>query len=132
MLRRRIFRLSGERKQWQAADMKRTRDRAAHSNLAELAKLFFATRQLIRSKLPHGGDANSWIRSEVLRFVRDSEPAPTMREIADYARIKAPSATSLVQLLQKLCFVCTAKSGRDRRVIRIELTAKGKRELYAY
>ncbi len=99
----------------------------------QLAPLFFATRQLIRSKLPHGtGDPNEWMRCETLRFVGGATPAPTMRDIADYLHVKAPSATSVVMLLEREGFVIRKREDIDKRIVRIELTEKGKRRVKKY
>jgi DNA-binding MarR family transcriptional regulator len=105
-------------------DMKRT--------YRELSALFFATRQIIRSKLPDGGaDPNAWLRFETLRFI-EGRGEPTMREVASYLHIKAPSATSLVSHLAKMGLVERRVGKEDRRVKRLMLTAQGRRALAAY
>jgi DNA-binding MarR family transcriptional regulator len=91
----------------------------------ELAPLFFETRQLIRSKLPHTAkDHNEWMRCEILRHIQTA-PSTTMREISDYLRIKAPSATSIVRLLEREGLVSRIPEEKDKRIVRIILTKKG-------
>jgi DNA-binding MarR family transcriptional regulator len=99
----------------------------------ELASLFFSTRQIIRQKMPAGRthDHNAWLRLETLGFIARSKK-PTMQDIAGYVRITAPSTTSLVRHLEKLGFVRRAHSHNDKRVVRIQVTEKGKRELQRY
>lgn len=72
-----------------------------------------------------------WLRCEMLRFI-DAAYNPTMRDIAAYARIKAPSATSLVAYLKSRGFVLHEKSTGDKRTVRIRLTPKGRAFLNSY
>src|SRR5438309_8680935 len=96
------------------------------NTFVELAQLFFATRQLVRSKLPHGsGDSNEWMRCETLRYIRLNTPAPTMREVANYLRVKAPSATSVVIRLEREGLVSRIREQDDKRIVRLALTHKG-------
>lgn len=95
-----------------------------------LLSLMFATRRLVRERiLARGGaaDPSAWLRLETLRFIDESD-SPSMRELASYLRITAPSATSLVGTLLKAGLVARAY-GKDRRIVRVRLTPKGKREL---
>jgi DNA-binding MarR family transcriptional regulator len=99
----------------------------------ELASLFFSTRQIIRQKLPSGksSDPNSWMRLEALRYIACSD-GPTMRDVAGYVRIKAPSVTSLVGHLVRLGLVTKRAEPSDRRVVRLYPTKRGLRSLEAY
>lgn len=103
----------------------------SNKNFQELASLFFEMRQTIRANLPQGeADPNAWMRCETLRFIAESE-RPTMQEIAKHLRVTAPSATSLARKLFALGWI-ERTPGKDKRVVRITLTAKGKRELGHY
>jgi len=103
------------------------------SAFVDLAPLFFKTRQLIRSKLPHTStDPNEWMRCEALRCVRARTPAPTMREVADYLRIKAPSATSVIIRLEREGLVSRIREKDDMRIVRITLTRKGEKRVEKY
>lgn len=99
-----------------------------NKTLQELASLFFSTRQIIRGKLPQGkADPNAWLRFQTMRYIEDSN-GPTMREVASYLRIKAPSATSLIAHLVGRGFVRRV-AGKDKRVTRLRLTPRGKKLL---
>ena len=98
-----------------------------NKDFQELTSLFFGMRQTIRANLPDGqADPNAWMRCETLRFIAEND-APTMREIAKYLRVTAPSATSLIRKLFSLGWIERKQSGSDKRVVRISLTAKGKK-----
>ncbi len=103
------------------------------AEFAELKSLFFSTKQIIRSQLPEGGDAdpNTWLRCEIMQFIKHSKK-PTMRDIAAYLRVRASSATSLVNNLSRAGLVRRVESGGDRRVVRVALTSKGEKILDAY
>jgi DNA-binding MarR family transcriptional regulator len=101
-------------------------------SFAELSSLFFEMRQAIRANLPQGqADPNAWMRCETLGFIAEND-RPTMQEIAKQLRVTAPSATSLVRKLFSLGWIERDASGSDKRVVRISLTAKGKKELSRY
>ncbi len=98
----------------------------------ELARLFFETRHIMRSKVPGGKkDPNAWMRSEALRFVAEHEQ-PGMKDIAEFLRIKAPSATSLVAHLEREGLVARRACDDDRRIVRIALTGKGRQAVESY
>ena len=100
---------------------------------SELTSLFFTTRQIIRQQLPSKGhaDPNTWLRFETLRFIAASKD-PTMQDVSQYLRIKAPSATSLISHLAKSCLISRKGEKGDKRVVRIQLTARGKKEVKDY
>lgn len=62
---------------------------------------------------------------ETLRFI-GAEKDPTMRDIAGYLRITAPSATAIVEALVKESFITRREDAKDRRLVRLSLSAKGK------
>lgn len=102
-------------------------------SFSEIAQLFFETRQLIRSKLPHSSvDPNEWMRCETMRFIYTQKPSPTMREIAEHLRITAPSATSIVRRLQREGFVLREREYTDKRVVHIVLSKKGQKRVNKY
>lgn len=49
---------------------------------------------------------------------------PTMKEIADHLKITPPSATAIVETMQKKKFINRIVDKKDRRTIKIELTPK--------
>jgi DNA-binding MarR family transcriptional regulator len=104
-----------------------------NTNLSELTSLFFTTRQIIKAQLPKSGnsDPNTWLRFETLRFIGESGN-PTMQDVAQYLRVKAPSATSLIAHLAKTGLIERKGEKGDKRIVRISLTARGKREVKNY
>src|SRR5262249_51071598 len=98
---------------------------------AQLASLFFSTRQIIRSNLNARPDPNAWLRLETLRFIAENAD-PTMQSVAEYLHIKAPSATSLVSTLERAGWVKRTVSKADKRIVCIDVTAQGRKELGKY
>lgn len=94
------------------------------------ASRFFAVRGVVRTKLAQGKklDPSAWLYVETLKFI-SLHKRPSMREVADYLSITAPSATSLVRGLMKDGLVERAVSSLDRRTSELSLTKKGKAEL---
>jgi len=76
-------------------------------------------------------DPNSWLRFETMKFI-DVSGEPTMRDIAEYLRIKAPSATSLIAHLASLGLIVRKVEKDDKRIVRIALSPKGAKEVDAY
>ncbi|HWP61128.1 MAG TPA: MarR family transcriptional regulator [Candidatus Paceibacterota bacterium] len=103
-----------------------------HDLFAELAKLFFETRQVIRANVAGDKpDPNAWMRFETLRYI-DDQGEPTMRDIARYLRITAPSATSLIAHLSREGWIKRVRGVPDMRTVRIVLSAKGASALARY
>jgi DNA-binding MarR family transcriptional regulator len=98
-----------------------------------LPNLFFVTRQLIRSKVRSAGKSghNSWMRLETLRYVGEHEKS-TMRDIATYLRITAPSATSLIAGLIRRKLIARERDKKDKRITRLRLSQEGRAMLSAY
>lgn len=102
------------------------------TELQRLATLYFTTRQIIRSQLPQGNvDPNEWLRFETLRFIA-AVKGPSMRDIAAYVRITAPSATSLVRHLEGRGLVRVHVGAGDKRSKRVVLTSRGRVALKHY
>lgn len=100
-------------------------------DIARAVSLFFAVRCAVRTKLAQGKKLNptSWLRVETLKFIADHEGL-SMRDVADYLSITAPSATSLVSGLIKEGLVTKRVDTRDRRALRLTLSRKGKSFLH--
>jgi DNA-binding MarR family transcriptional regulator len=100
---------------------------------SELTSLFFTTRQIIKAQLPKNGnsDPNTWLRFETLRFIAQAMN-PTMQDVAVFLSVKAPSATSLIAHLAKDGLIERKGEKDDKRIVRISLTARGKREVKNY
>jgi len=103
------------------------------NQFSELASLFFSTKQIMKKQMPTNAhsDPNSWLRFETMKFI-DVSGEPTMRDIAEYLRIKAPSATSLIAHLASLGLIVRKVEKDDKRIVRIALSPKGAKEVDAY
>lgn len=64
------------------------------------------------------------LQLEALRFIEAERP--TMKKIAEYLHIKAPSATSLVNNLVKNSYVKREEDRSDRRVVLMKITNAGR------
>src|ERR1700722_14821741 len=71
----------------------------------------------------------SFSQCETLRFL-EQERDITMRSIAKYFNIAAPSATAIVNELVRARLVARAENAEDRREVLLHLTQKGKKVLY--
>jgi MarR family transcriptional regulator, multiple antibiotic resistance protein MarR len=102
---------------------------ASPQALEALIPLIFKTERLLRDRA-HGDriDPFTVIRLETLRHIAEAGN-PTMKEIAGNLKVTAPSATSVVSGLVKAGLVVRKESAGDRRVVRLALTAKGRRAL---
>jgi len=82
--------------------------------------------------MKHGAHAQgfSWLHFEALRYVRD-HGRPTMRDIAAHFSITPPAATLLVEGLVANRMLRRIVEAKDRRTVRVALTAKGKTYLDA-
>lgn len=65
---------------------------------------------------------------EALWFISESGE-PLMREVANYLKVKAPSATALIEELAKSGQLTRTANPHDRREVRVRLTQKGKKTL---
>lgn len=91
-----------------------------------LVSLLFQVNRLIRENTRDQEqiDPSTVLQIETLGFIEAEQP--TMKAIADYLHIKAPSATSLVNGMVKLGLVKRISDPDDRRSVKMIITAKGK------
>ena len=103
------------------------------SVFSELASLFFSTKQIMKKQMPRDGhaDPNAWLHFETMRFIGESNE-PSMQDIANFLRIKAPSATSLIAHLVDAGLLVRKTAQGDKRIVRIGLTPRGSREVADY
>lgn len=101
-----------------------------------LMSLFFNTGRLIKEKSGNitgtgchviEGGHYSMLRVEVIRLIELEEP--TMKRIAEYLNIKAPSATSLVNGLVHTGYIKRISNPDDRRMVKMKITDKGREYL---
>jgi MarR family transcriptional regulator, organic hydroperoxide resistance regulator len=97
-----------------------------------LISLFFNTGRLIKEQscsintgCPFmATNQVSMLKLEAIQLIENEEP--TMKRIAEYLHIKAPSATSLVNGLVKSGYIKRISDPNDRRAVRMKTTDKGK------
>ncbi len=87
----------------------------------------FTFSRMLKEKMGAKSDiANlSMVQLQTLSFL-SKNPKSAMRDIADFLHIELPSATNLIEKLVKLQFVERRLDAKDKRWVRISLTAKGK------
>ena len=70
----------------------------------------------------------SMLHFETLRYI-EQHGKPSMRDVAGYFRVTPPAATLLIDGLVKNSYLTRTVDKKDRRGIRVALTAKGKQLL---
>jgi len=100
------------------------------ADLEKLVHLWFSTHRVLRERVQsdHKLDPMSVVRMETLRQVADN-PKISMREVAGCFGIRPSSATSLVNGLVKSGDLSRRHDPRDRRVVHLTLTLRGKKNL---
>jgi DNA-binding MarR family transcriptional regulator len=93
-----------------------------------LTLLFEVGRIIRRAMVTKQATAMPLSYIETLRFIEE-KGKPTMRDVAAYLRIAAPSATAIVEALVSEGHLERSADGKDRRIVRLALTAKGARLL---
>lgn len=91
--------------------------------------LMFEFGRLIRRRAAQAGTQSLTLpQLETLWFVHESEE-PLMRDVAQYLKVKAPSATALIEELAKGGLLVRVANPKDRREVRVRLTKKGEQVL---
>lgn len=106
------------------------------NNTDYLISLIFETGNLIRDKAREREKINplSFARLHVLHFIYEEienkkRNGPTMKDISERLRITPPSATSLVSGLVTNGELKRIYELKDRRLVRLAITSKGKTTL---
>ncbi|OIP78235.1 MAG: hypothetical protein AUK17_02555 [Parcubacteria group bacterium CG2_30_44_18] len=88
------------------------------------------TQRLIGDKIRRDEDVGffSITQLEILRYI-DVERQPLMREVAEYLKVTPPSVTFLIDPLVRAGKLRRLSDKKDRRIVRLAITAKGKRAL---
>lgn len=94
----------------------------------ELTALMFSLGRILRERAMAGGSSISYLHLATLRYVAEKKQ-PLMREIAQYLRVAPPSATSLVNTLVKQGEIQRITDEKDRRTVRLRVTAQGRKVL---
>lgn len=96
---------------------------------AQIVSLMFEIGRMLRDNSTISGCGGfSFFRIKVLDFVAQKDK-PTMKDVADNFGISCPSATAIIERLVELKYLRRIKDSKDRRLIRLELTTKGKNVL---
>ncbi len=98
------------------------------STEAELIPLMIAFGRLIRAEMAKHLGSLSLLHLQTLQFVAEAGN-PTMREVAAYLKVSAPSATELINGLVKGKCLTRTVDAHDRRKVRLSASAAGKRTL---
>jgi DNA-binding MarR family transcriptional regulator len=103
-------------------------DKQAENLTNQAISLMFSVNRIIKER--HGTEqAKSFSRLnlETLRYIKENNPL--MKEIADYLCVTPPSATALINNLAEQNLVERVADQEDRRIVRLQITAHGKKEL---
>ena len=65
---------------------------------------------------------------QTLKFVQEHK-SPLMKDVSEYLCVAPPSATALIGHLAKAEYLTRISDKNDRRIVRLEITNKGKQEL---
>ncbi|PIR46783.1 MAG: hypothetical protein COV07_02270 [Candidatus Vogelbacteria bacterium CG10_big_fil_rev_8_21_14_0_10_45_14] len=96
----------------------------------QLTSLFFGTSRLIRARMKptKKTDPSTFLRIGTLHYISESK-RPTMQKISKFLSITPPSVTSLINGLINSGMITRVPDTRDRRMIRIEISPKGRKFL---
>jgi len=99
-----------------------------NASIEELVSLMFMASRLVREQtVGHGTHCSvSIAQIKILSIMKDGG-TPTMKEIANSLLITSPSATVAINQLVKNGQLKRIPDKTDRRVIRLKITAKGKK-----
>lgn len=95
----------------------------------KLIDLMTGVNQLIRhnTKCHHDANPLSIIQLRTLIFI-NREKRATMKAIADYLGVTAPTATVMINNLERVGFIKRQADKSDRRLIHIILSTRGKKK----
>jgi len=92
--------------------------------------LVFTMNRLTKEGMEHEKGSPSYIQLQALSFILHQKN-PIMKDVAEYLNITPPSATFLVNNLIKLGLVKRVYDADDKRIVRLGISNKGKKELQA-
>lgn len=96
-------------------------------SIDQLIELLFKTSRLMKEEMSYTHDLThlSILQVQTLIFLHQHQNV-TMSDIADFFHIELPSATSLLNKLYRHRWVARHEDPQDRRLVRVDLTTKGK------
>jgi DNA-binding MarR family transcriptional regulator len=93
-----------------------------------LGELLFELLRVMKQQMnAQGYGPSSYLHLETLRYLAEAGEDADMRDIAEYLRVSAPSATGLVDALVREKLVTRRSDPADRRRVRISVSKKGKK-----
>lgn len=99
----------------------------ANKAQSEILSIMFEFGRLVRCRMR--GTTNLTLpQLEVLHFVHESD-SPAMRAVAAHLKVKAPTATALIDDMVLRDMITRLPHETDRRQVRITLTSRGKKLL---
>jgi DNA-binding MarR family transcriptional regulator len=102
---------------------------AASSDTAEISSLMFEMGRMLKHQVAVDGvGPSTYLHLETLRYIQE-KGQPDMQAVAEYLRIKSPSATRLINALVSDGLLKRVPDAADRRRILLALTPSGMRLL---
>jgi len=104
--------------------MKKSNERR---DAARLAEIMFTVGRLMREgfqKRNRAKPARSLVHLQTLRYVKEKKH-PLMRDVAEFLFVTPPAATLLIDGLVKEGFLTRIIDEKDRRAVRVRITAAG-------
>lgn len=100
------------------------------SDIEHLVSLLFRTARLLRenARSEERFDPFSFLQLEALRYMTE-RGTPSMKDVARHLSMRPPSATALLNGLVRRGYVRRIADSRDRRLVRLSPTPKGRRFL---
>lgn len=98
------------------------------NDVDELIELVFTMNRLTKDGMENEKGSPSYIQLQALSFVL-RQKNPIMKDVAEYLNITPPSATFLVNNLIKLDLIKRIYDSDDKRIIHLNISNKGKKEL---
>jgi len=98
------------------------------NDIDEFIDLIFVINRLTKEGLENEKGSPSYIQLQALSFISRQEK-PIIKNLAEYLKITAPSATFLINNLIKLELVNRLHNTQDKRMVHLVISKKGKKEL---
>ncbi|HVX90670.1 MAG TPA: MarR family transcriptional regulator [Candidatus Paceibacterota bacterium] len=94
----------------------------------QLLPLMIAFGRLMRAEMAKHLGPFSMLHLQTLQYVAETGN-PSMREVAAYLKVSAPSATEIINALVKDQFLTRARDPEDRRKVRLVVSSAGTRAI---
>ncbi|HRY62188.1 MAG TPA: MarR family transcriptional regulator [Candidatus Paceibacterota bacterium] len=96
----------------------------------KLMSVIFETSRVVKARIQKAsiGRSFSYGQMHVLNFI-ETKGGANMKEVAGFLRVKPPTATAITDGLVKSGMLTRLGGRKDRRVVKMEVTIKGKKFL---